>query len=117
MRQDRERETGNQKHSQAEHRVRIFDGHTSFLVRFGLWWNRKGFFTPQLLHFCFFLSRSVHLPVPSGILARCGKKILEISPTGLRITQIVQGGSRRGTLEQQIREINAATAGWRVTNR
>ncbi len=75
MRQDRQPEAGKYKHNDAEDRVWIFDRHSCSLVRFGLRPSRKGFFTPQLLRFSFFLDRIVHLPVPSENVSRRGKKI------------------------------------------
>jgi hypothetical protein len=78
MRQDREREAGKEKHSHAEHRVRIFDRHTCSLVRFGLCQSRKAVFLLQLLHFSFVLDRVVHLPVPSENVSRRGKKIQNV---------------------------------------
>src|SRR5512132_1390926 len=78
MRQDREREAGNEKHSHAEHRVWIFDRHSCSLVCFVLRCRQKRYLTLQLLHFRCSLDRIVHLPVPSESFSRRGKKISEI---------------------------------------
>jgi hypothetical protein len=76
MRQDREREAGNEKHSHAEHRVWIFDRHTCSLVCFVIRCGPKMYLTPHLLRFSFVLDRIVHLPVPSENLSRRGKRLL-----------------------------------------
>jgi hypothetical protein len=74
VRQDREREAGNQKHSHAEHCVWIFDRRTCCLVCFVFQRGPKRYLTPQLVRFSFVLDRIVHLPVPSEIVSRRGKK-------------------------------------------
>src|SRR6476660_4856682 len=75
MRQDRKPEAGKQKHNHGEHRVRIFDRDTCSLVCFVLRCAPKRYLTPQLLRVSFVLDRIVHLPVPSAVVNRRGKKL------------------------------------------
>jgi hypothetical protein len=48
VRQDREREAGNEKHSHAEHRVWIFQRDICSVARLGAFGGTEGFFMLQL---------------------------------------------------------------------
>jgi hypothetical protein len=74
VRQDREREAGNEKHSHAEHRVWIFDRDNCLRVCFVLRCGPKKYFTPRLLAFSFIFDGIVHLPVPSEKVSRRGRE-------------------------------------------
>ena len=78
MGQERKPEAGKYKHNDAEHPIWIFDRRTCSLVCVVLRCGPKRYLTPQLLRFSFVLDRIVHLPVPSEIVSRRGKKISEI---------------------------------------
>ena len=107
MRQNREREAGNEKHSHAEHPVWIFDRDTCSLVCFVLQCGPKRYLTPQFLRFSFVLDRIVHLPVPSEKVSRRGKKISEsLVPTAGAITHMGGGGeaSAKNREEDPVKE-------------
>jgi hypothetical protein len=106
VRQNREREAGNEKHSYAEHRVWIFDRDTCSIGCFVLRCGTKRFLTLQLLDFRSSLDRIVHLPVPSENVSRRGKKISEsLAPTTGTIAQM---GAGPGALQRKIKKIDPA---------
>ena len=104
MRQDCEREAGNEKHSHAEHRVWIFDGHTCSIGRFVRRCGTKRFLTVQLLDFRSSLARIVHLPVPSENVSRRGKKVGESSARQLGGCDRADGTQTRKALARNQRK-------------
>ena len=107
VRQDREREAGNEKHSHAEHRVWIFDRDTCSIGCFVLRCETKRFLTLQLLDFRSSLARIVHLPVPSESFSRRGKKICR----RLRVTYVSRVLEQRSSRRWFAGEASAITKG------
>src|SRR5882672_2028729 len=105
VRQDREPEASNEKHSHAEHRVRIFDRDTCSIGCFVLRCGTKRFLTLQLLDFRSSLARIVHLPIPSEDVSRHGKKISEIFSADHGGTIAQMGAGRERFSEKSRRSI------------
>lgn len=106
MRQERKPEAGKYKHNNAEHPIWIIDRRTYSLICFVLQCGPKRYLTPQLLGFSFVLDRIVHLPVPSEIVSRRGKKISEsLAPT---TGHDRADETRRGALQRKIKKMGPA---------
>jgi hypothetical protein len=78
--QEGKAETGQKKHSHAEHSVWTSGRHTCSLVGFGAFSGTEEFLVVQLFHFRVGLNQIVHLSVPSENLNRRGKMDLESLP-------------------------------------
>ena len=78
MGQERKPDAGKHKHNNAEHPIWIIDRRTCFLICFVLQCGPKRYLTPQLLRVSFVLDRIVHLPVPSEVVNRRGKRFLNL---------------------------------------
>src|SRR6266481_1677278 len=108
VRQDREREAGNEKHSHAEHCVRISDRDTCSLVCFVLRCGPKRYLTFQLLHFRCSLDRIVHLPVPSENVSQRGKRFSKSFRPATDDANRKHGQQARETREGKIEQKNLA---------
>ncbi len=106
MRRERKPEAGKYKHNNAEHPVWIVDRRTCAFVCFVLRCAPKRYLTPQLLRVSFVLDRIVHLPVPSEVVNRRGKKIAESLPPTTRRDR--PGATRRAVLQRKIEKTDPA---------
>ena len=106
MRQDGKPEAGKYKHNDAQHPIWILDRRACSLACFVFRCGPKRYLTPQFLRLSFVLNRIVHLPVPSEILTRRGKKVSEsLTPT---TGHDRANGTKRGALQRKIKNMDPA---------